>query len=152
MDDRRIIGAGAGDAFEDGADRGRVLVSGHDTGGRYALMEWTVAPRPAGQAVAYGPHRHFELEETFCIRVGHLEFLLDETVTTLGPGDVVRAPPGIRHGYANTSGGAVEMLVGFHPGGFEALFLKHRTDQPDPPPAEAFIEEATRLHTSAFET
>ncbi|NBU26720.1 MAG: hypothetical protein EBS42_00455 [Caulobacteraceae bacterium] len=38
------VTADDGLALEDGADRGRVIVSGSDTAGRYALMAWTVAP------------------------------------------------------------------------------------------------------------
>jgi mannose-6-phosphate isomerase-like protein (cupin superfamily) len=92
-------------AFEDGADRGRILVFGRDTGGAYGLMEWTVAPAPAGDGPrSYGAHLHDGCEETFMVRSGQLEFLLGEEVVTLGPGDFVRAPPGVRHGYANASG------------------------------------------------
>ena len=36
-----------GESFEDGPDRGRILVSGDDTGGRWSLMEYEVAARPA---------------------------------------------------------------------------------------------------------
>jgi len=35
-----VIPADGGARFEDGPDRGRVLVFGHDTGGRYSLMEF----------------------------------------------------------------------------------------------------------------
>lgn len=149
MSDPRIIPATAGVAFEDGPDRGRILVAAGDTAGRYALMEWTVAPG-AAQPPGYGPHLHREMEETFHVRSGRLDFLLGQTVTTLGPGDFVRVPPGARHGYANLSGAPVDLLVGFYPGGFEALFLKHRTDQPQAPESD-FVTDATELFASEFE-
>lgn len=142
------IRTGEGVAFEDGADRGRILVFGHQTGGRYGLMEWTVAP---SDSEGYGAHLHREMEETFLVRRGSLQFLLGEDVITLNTGDFVRVPPGTRHGYANVSGAPVELLVSFHPGGFEELFLKHRTDQSQIPEKD-FISEATRLHGSAFES
>lgn len=144
-----IIRAEEGVAFEDGEDRGRVLVFGRDTGGRYGLMEWTVSSAEAG---SYGAHLHREMEETFYVRRGELDFLLGETVSTLRAGDFVRVPPGVRHGYVNRSGAQVELLVSFHPGGFEELFLKHRTDREDAPKGEDFVAEATRLHASEFET
>ena len=144
------VTADGGLAFEDGADRGRVIVSGSDTGGRYALMEWTVAPG-CSAALSFGVHRHGALEETFYVRSGQLEFLLGEVVSTLGPGDFVRVPPGVRHGYANVSDKPVELLVGFHPGGFEALFLKYRTDRVGPPAGPGFMEEAGRDHATTFE-
>jgi quercetin dioxygenase-like cupin family protein len=138
-----------GVAFEDGPDRGRIVVFGHETGGRYSLMEYTVAPSDPPPA-SFGPHLHRELEETFLVRQGSLEFLLGDDVITLNPGDFVRVPPGTRHGYANTSGAPVELLVSFHPGGFEELFVRYRTDQ-GAPPDEGFVAEAMRLHASEFE-
>lgn len=149
--EKRIVDTHGGVPFEDGADRGRILVSGRDTGGRYSLMEWIVAAGDCGPAPSYGAHRHGAIEETFYVRRGTLEFLLGETVTTLRAGDFVRVPPGTRHGYANTSGEAVELLVSFHPGGFEELFLKYRTDREGPPVGEGFIADATRDFASEFE-
>ena len=148
----RIVTAQAGVPFEDGADRGRILVSGADTGGRYALMEYVVAAGDGQPARSYGAHRHGGIDETFLVRSGSLEFLLGETVTTLKAGDFVRVPPGTRHGYANVSGEPVELLVSFHPGGFEQLFLKYRTDREGPPEGDGFVAEATRDFASEFET
>jgi quercetin dioxygenase-like cupin family protein len=138
-------------AFADGADRGRILVSGANTGGRYSLMEYVVAPRPAAAASDFGAHLHNEIEETFLVRSGELQFLLGEHVETLRAGDFIRVPPGTRHGYANISGAPVELLVSFHPGGFEQLFVKYRTDGGDPAGGEGFLSEATELHGSKFE-
>lgn len=153
MDDARIVGAQAGLSFEDGADRARIIISSAQTDGRYALLEWVVAPATSLDGVGdFGPHRHFETEETFFVREGRLEFLLDETVVTLGRGDCVRVPPGTRHGFRNVSDRAVELLVGFYPGGLETLFVKHRGDQTPPPAPGACIEEAERLYASVFET
>jgi mannose-6-phosphate isomerase-like protein (cupin superfamily) len=138
-------------AFEDGPDRGRILVFGRDTGGAYGLMEWTVAPSQADGPPAYGAHLHNGCDETFLVRSGRLEFLLGDQVVTLGPGDFVRAPPGVRHGYANLSGAPVELLVSFHPGGLEELFLKHRTDGAGPPASDGFTADAERLFGSRFD-
>jgi mannose-6-phosphate isomerase-like protein (cupin superfamily) len=139
---RLIVRHGSDDrTFEDGRDRGRVLVSGSDTAGAYGLMELTLAPTAAD---GYGPHLHRGCEETFLVRRGRLDFLLDDEVISLGPGDFVRAPPGVRHGYANRSGEPVELLVSFHPGGLEELFLKRRTDA-------AFKADAERLFGSVFD-
>ena len=47
---------------------------------------------------------------------------------------------------------AVEARLGvrFHPGGFEELFVKYRTDG-EPAQGEGFIADATKLHASEFE-
>jgi quercetin dioxygenase-like cupin family protein len=148
------VPAEGGTRFEDGDDRGRVLVFGRDTGGAYSLMEYTVAARPAlsaGEAPVYGAHRHGAIEETFLVRAGCLRFLLGEELIEMGPGDFVRVPPGVRHGYANLSGAPVQLLVSFTPGGFEELFVRHRTDQSPPPHPNGFMEEAVRAFASSFE-
>jgi len=140
--------------FEDGEDRGRVLAFGRDTGGRYGLMEYMVAAGPAatgGEAPSFGPHRHLAIEETFLVRSGRLHFLIEDEVIELGPGDFIRVPPGTRHGYANLSGAPVDLLVSFHPGGFEELFVRHRSDQDPPPPPMGFIKDAVEFFDSEFE-
>ena len=146
--------ASGGVAFEDGADRGRILVFGSETGGQYSLMEWVVGPASAPALAAepdYGPHRHRAIDETFYVRRGSLEFLLGDEVRTLRARDFIRVTPGARHGYANISGEEVELLVVFHPGGFEELFLGRRSDQEPQPPAGGFIEEAIRRFGSECE-
>ena len=150
--DNRIVSTRGGVPFEDGPDRGRILVSGADTDGRYSLMEWIVAAGDGLPAESYGAHLHGAIEETFYVRKGRLEFLLGETVTTLEAGDFVRVPPGTRHGYANVSGQEVELLVSFHPGGFEQLFLRYRTDRDDPAAGDGFIADAVREFGSEFES
>ena len=148
------VRTGDGVAFEDGADRGRVLVFGHQTQGRYSLMEYSLAARSDPGAVTpedFGAHRHREIEETFFVREGALRFLLGEAVIELAAGDFVRVPPGVRHGYVNVSGAPVELLVSFYPGGFEELFIKHRTDQHPPPSPTGFLNEAVSLFASEFE-
>ena len=138
------------DAFEDGADRGRILVHGRDTDGAYSLMELVVAPAPAGQT-SHGAHLHAGCDETFLVRSGELEFLLGDEVVTLRTGDFVRAPAGVRHGYANVSGAPVELIVGFHPAGLEALFVKYRTDREGPAEGDGFKADAERLFGSVFD-
>lgn len=141
--------------FEDGADRGRILASGRDTDGRYSLMEWIVGAGPTstpGDPPNYGAHRHRQIEEAFYVKSGTLEFLLGDRVSTLTAGDFVRVPAGARHGYANVSGEVAKLLVSFHPGGFEELFVKYRTDYDRAPQGDGFVADATRLYDSEFET
>jgi len=152
MSIRLVIRRGDDDlAFEDGWDRGRVLVRARDTGGAYGLMELTVAPAKDVEPAGYGAHLHNGCEETFLVQSGRLEFLLGDEVLSLGPGDFVRAPPGMRHGYANRSGAQVELIVSFHPGGLEELFLTHSSAGRAAPSDEAFKADAERLFGSAFD-
>lgn len=137
-----------GAAFEDGLDRGRVLIAGESTDNAYSLMELTVAAREGD--VGFGPHLHHDIDEVFVVRKGTLEFLLGFEVTSLVAGDVVRVPPGVQHGYRNVSGEPVELLVWFTPGGFEQLFVTYQTDQPNLD-EDGFVTEATSRFNSQFE-
>jgi len=138
--------------FEDGPDRGRIIVSGRDTAGAYSLMEYVIAARLADEPVRYGAHKHGAIEETFLLQQGSLEFLLGDQVTVLNAGDFVRVPAGTRHGYANTSGADVHLLVSFIPGGFEDLFVRYRTDAGYVADGDGFTADATRIFGSVFES
>lgn len=150
MDLGVVTTASGGTCFEDGDNRGRVLAFGRDTGGRYSLMEYVVAPDPRAEP-DYGPHLHREIEETFLVQRGRLRFLLADKTFDMNPGDFVRVPPGVRHGFANLTGDEVALLVSFHPGGFEELFIIHRSDQHPLPPPTGFMDDARRLFASEFE-
>lgn len=152
MDEELLVKATAGRPFEDGDDRGRILVSSRSTQGAYSVMEWVVAPGNHDQADScdFGVHQHGSIEETFLVRSGELEFLLGDTVTTVGAGDFVRVPPGVRHGYRNATGAQVDLVVTFVPGGFEELFVKYRTDR-GPAEGPGFLAEATERFDSTFE-
>lgn len=149
MHDGLLITPSDGVAFRDGPDAGRVLVFGADTGGRYGLMSLTVAPSAPGAGM--GAHLHRGMEETFLVQSGELDFLIGETVRTIKAGDFVRAPAGVRHGYVNRSGAAVELLVSFHPGGFETLFVKYSTDRDPAPDPDGFMTDAAAMVGSEFE-
>jgi mannose-6-phosphate isomerase-like protein (cupin superfamily) len=149
-----VVGPTSGVEFADAPDHGRVLISGADTDGAYSLMEWTIASRDTASSDHhrdFGPHRHEAIEEVFVVRQGTLEFLLHNEVRTLLPGDVVRVPPGVRHGYVNRSGDEVDMLVAFIPGGFEELFVMYRSDQPHSP-EPGFVDDAARRFATDFES
>ncbi|HEY3831455.1 MAG TPA: cupin domain-containing protein [Acidimicrobiia bacterium] len=148
-----IVGSTGGLHFADGPDHGRVLISAAETDGAYSLMEWTIAPRSTdshNDHRDFGPHRHDAIEEVFVVRKGSLDFLLHDEIVTMHAHDVVRVPPGVRHGYLNRSGADVKMLVSFVPGGFETLFLKYRSDQPTAPDP-GFVEDAAQLFATEFE-
>ena len=148
MTPQLIIDSIGGMSFEDGLDRGRILIAAESTDNAYSLMELTVASR--GGEVGFGPHLHHEIEEVFVVRKGTLEFLLGSEVTVLIEGDVVRVSRGTRHGYRNVSDAPVELLVWFTPGGFEQLFVTYRTDQAHLD-EDGFLTEATGRFNSVFE-
>jgi len=140
-----------GRAFEDGADRVRILISGAQTGGDYSVLEWIVAPLLQDAPTSFSPHRHGLYEETFLVLKGDLAFLLNDKVLELAAGDFVSVPKKTRHGYINRSGAPVHLMVTFRPAGMEALFFCHRSDQTAVPSLEAFLDEAARDHASTYE-
>ncbi len=146
-----IPNATDGRAFEDGADRVRILISGAQTGGDYSVLEWIVAPLPQNAQASFGPHRHGRYEETFLVLKGTLTFLLKDQVLELAAGDFVSVPKETRHGYINRSGAPVHLLVTFRPAGMEELFYRHRSDQTVVPSLEDFLDEAARDHASTYE-
>ncbi len=148
MTSELIVDSNGGAPFEDGLDRGRILIAGESTDNAYSLMELIVAAR--GGEVGFGPHLHHDIDEVFVVRKGTLEFLLGSDVTRLVEGDVVRVLPGTRHGYRNVSGAPVELLVWFTPGGFEQLFVSYRTDQANLD-EDGFVAEAAGRFNSQFE-
>jgi len=147
-----VVSKDGGTPFELGRDSARLIVSGADTNGTYSLLEWVVAPETEASGddrPGYGPHLHRECEETFLILSGSLDFMLGSETGLLCEGDFVRARAGVPHGYRNTSGKPVEMLVSFFPAGLEELFVKYRSDQQEVP-GEGFTAEATRRFASEF--
>ncbi len=146
-----MVSTDGGLTFEDGEDRGRIIVSSDATDGAYSVMAWTVAPAVEATNLGFGPHRHNGIDETFLVQSGQLEFLLGEDVSLLSAGDFVRVPAGTRHGYRNCSGTPVDLVVTFVPGGFEELFVTHRTDQEPAPDSAGFVADATRNFDSSFE-
>ena len=151
MADDMVVTSAAGVAFEDGDSRGRILVSSRSTGGAYSVMEWVVAASGAAETLDdLGAHQHGGIEEVFLVQSGELEFLLGDTITTIGRGDLVRVPPGVRHGYRNMTDAEVELIVTFIPGGFEELLVRYRTDQ-ESSDGPGFVADATQDFETTFE-
>ena len=137
--------ANEGRGFDYIGDRVVIKASANDTDGAYSLMQWTVAADAKAP-----PHAHDRYEESFYVLRGKLEFLLGQATVPMEEGDFVRVPAGTRHGYRNTSGDSVDLLVGFNPGGMEELFYKHRTEGRDFD-IDAYLVEARELHGTEYE-
>lgn len=69
----------------------------------------------AGSAGA-PPHLHRRSAEMFYLLDGALDVLVDEDVTTLGPGDLLVVPAGTAHAFAPAAGSDADVLVVFTPG------------------------------------
>jgi putative monooxygenase len=68
-------------------------------------------------------HIHPDTEEAMVIIEGELEAVLGDEIVTLGPGDTVLAPAGIKHGFVNRSGAKAALLACFPKTQFERVTL-----------------------------
>ncbi|MGI9421790.1 MAG: cupin domain-containing protein [Hyphomicrobiaceae bacterium] len=109
---------GGGSNYDWANDHTFVKVATGDTGGAYTLMEDNLK-----QTFALGLHVHREHAETFYILEGSVDFYVDGTWITAGPGATLHIPPGVPHACIITPGhDGGRMLMIFQPSGFD-LFL-----------------------------
>jgi mannose-6-phosphate isomerase-like protein (cupin superfamily) len=105
--------ARAGDAVENPVTGERVVFvrTAADTNGELLEMEdvWTRAEH------ATAPHVHPGMEETWEVMSGRARFRIGDEERIAGPGDVVVAPPGVRHQAWNESGGETRLRITMRP-------------------------------------
>jgi quercetin dioxygenase-like cupin family protein len=58
------------------------------------------------------PHTHDDHDDTFLVLDGEVEFTLGDDTVRAGPGTLVAAPPGARHGFRSAGGTA--RVLNFH--------------------------------------
>jgi quercetin dioxygenase-like cupin family protein len=68
-------------------------------------------------------HIHPDTEEAMVIVEGSLEAILGDETVTVGPGDTVLAPAGIKHGFVNRTQEAAKLLAVFPQTSFERVFV-----------------------------
>jgi len=108
------VGPGEGDAFSAVGDAYRVLASGDQTGGIYALSEIRVSPGNGPP-----PHVHSRDDEAFFVLEGEIMFQIGDEKITARPGTFIQGPRGIPHTFKNTDTSPARMLVFVMPSGFE---------------------------------
>lgn len=97
----------------------RVVATGDQTGGTYALFEFLVPPGAGAP-----PHLHTREDEAFTILAGALTFVVAGQEFTAGPGDFVHAPRDLPHSYQNRGAEPVRMTVLAVPAGVEKFFVE----------------------------
>ncbi len=66
-------------------------------------------------------HIHPDTEEAMVIVEGELEAVLGDEVVTLGPGDTVLAPAGVKHGFVNRSQSNAALVAAFPQTSFQRV-------------------------------
>lgn len=104
-----------------------VLLRGEQTEGHLAIVELTGGGTPP-------LHRH-EFDETFYVLQGELTFQVGDERMTRRAGELVFAPGGAAHTYANLSGAPARALLVLTPAGFERYFARMAAERLgiDPP-------------------
>lgn len=120
--------------FDLRADRFRVLVSGEEAGGRYAVIE-TLARQGSELPV----HVHAREDELLLVLEGRLRVRLGPGEHRLASGDVLRLPRGVPHALRLDTPSA-RLLTIYCPGGFERYL--EAVAQPAPLPGAAPLPRA----------
>ena len=93
--------------------------TGEETGGAYGLIEQLIAP---GDATTW--HIHHAEDESFYVVAGTITVRIGEERFTVGPGGYAFGPRGIPHGFRNTGGTPVRVLLLATPAGFFERFVR----------------------------
>src|SRR6476620_11801696 len=98
----------------------RYLIRSDRTGGRFALIEHTIAPRTLAAPV----HTHENEDEYSYVLSGRMGAVVGDEVVEAGPGELVAKPRGVAHAFWNAGDEPVRLLELVSPGGFEAYFAE----------------------------
>ncbi|MBB6126074.1 cupin domain-containing protein [Mucilaginibacter lappiensis] len=99
-------------------DAYRILISGKQTGGAYAVIDMLVPPGGGP-----GPHAHADMQELFYVVDGEIEFKTEKGKYTAKKGAFVNVPKGGDvHCFKNTSTETAHLLCTVIPAGLDAFF------------------------------
>jgi quercetin dioxygenase-like cupin family protein len=98
----------------------RILVTGEQSSGQYAITESTY-----GAGVGLGPHRHLSFSEVNIVTKGSLQGQIDGKPFSSSNGDVVRIPKAALHTVENASTEEpVTFISIYSPAGMDEYFKK----------------------------
>ena len=95
-------------------------VRGADTGGAYALLEFTIPPGGTGSP----PHYHVATEEALYLVEGELTLRLGERTARATAGSCILVPRGVVHTFTNTGAQPARLLIVVSPADFERYFVE----------------------------
>lgn len=130
-----MLGPDDGDMSLTGLVLDRFMIEGHQTGGRFTLVEQRFAPH----SVAAPVHRHHLEDEYTYVLSGHVEALVDDAMVLAGPGELVLKPRLHWHTVWNARDVEARVLELISPAGLETFF-RWQSDHPEPSPEE--LEQA----------
>lgn len=108
-------------------DEAHILISGDQTGGKYAMI-LEVTPPGGGPP----PHWHDNEDETFFVLEGRASFLANGEWTEVPPGKAAYLPKGSIHTFKNVGNTPLKMIVQVAPAGFDVFFTKCAAESSKP--------------------
>ena len=96
----------------------RFMVSGEQTGGRFALVEHPIRPK----ALAAPLHTHADEDEISYVLEGEVGVQIGDRVLQATPGTLVFKPRGVPHAFWNAGETPARLLEMISPAGFERYF------------------------------
>jgi quercetin dioxygenase-like cupin family protein len=97
----------------------RILATGDDTNGKYAMID-AIVPPGGGPP----PHVHSREEEAFYVLEGELTFYIGNKRFVAGPGAFANTSVGTEHYFKNETQHSARMLITVTPAGLEKMFLE----------------------------
>ena len=79
---------------------------------RVATEQLSVIEMEFGDDLVVDPHTHDDHLDSFLVLEGEVEFTAGDDTVVLGPGSLIAAPPGVRHGFR--SAGGLARVLNFH--------------------------------------
>jgi quercetin dioxygenase-like cupin family protein len=116
----RFVSPGQRHRIEAWGIRVDLLVTGAETDGRYAVIEYAVPPTRVGPAL----HAHREMEESFYVTEGTLHFRVGDETRTAPAGTFVHVPANTPHAFWNDGPEPARYVGTFAPAGFERYFVE----------------------------
>jgi len=119
--------------------------AGKRAGGGPTVLEFITAP-----GFATGDHVHRTIEEIFCVLDGEFTIRAGERTERVGPGGVVRVPPGMVHGFGNPGSAPATLLLLISPAGVHEAYFRELAAilaTPGAPDAAAIGELRARYDT-----
>lgn len=98
----------------------RIVISGKETGGEFAIIEMSV---PSGAGA--NPHSHENIVESFYVLEGEITFQSEAGSYLAAKGSLVNIPKGgLVHGFKNKTDKPAKLLCTVMPAGLDDLFIE----------------------------
>lgn len=118
INNARLINNSQGNHFSIVGDTYRIVISGKQTNGEFAMIDMLVPPGGGPR-----PHAHASFHESFYVVDGEVEFKTAEGKTIARKGDVITIPKGgAVHSFKNVSDTTAHLLCTVVPAGLDAFF------------------------------